>query len=431
MFTNNRHRLALLLTVFAAGLIALFVFIAWVCPAPGRWSDGSSAEFELRPGVSGTWEPRWESQWRREPWRDLGLRGVEAQQMTTEPLDAEILVHVDPPEAAKTIPLRARSAEEWFPIVDRLQSYGPTAEIDLPRVRRIDYRVTRVDPRFAGHRARLYVRGIEDSATDIETPAWVAACLVALFALLPSISWLRRENARARALSAKWAESAKSAEAAERLSSAAEGSHVSRWIHVLVPFVLLCLVGTWWFAIRRDFATLVFSLHSPPFELQAGAHAEWAPDWAAWPARKGQPVLSAVDFPLRRSDALRIAVRVDPPEAVRGVDTSTRTADGWMRIGSARERDGRIGLMLDTHPRIEYRIEDVASDFVGTRSVLAIDGEGDDVGLSRVIVGDAVDWLLMFLAVGLLLTWLIAGLVRWRHASRRDPSATPALTEPR
>ncbi len=188
--SQPRIELPIVLRVLSAGAVLFCANAARHLYSLACWPDRSSDPFELRVGVEGDWIGFWEPQsgknrervlWLdRPPWtEDSGRLGSDIL-VTIEPHDAVIEQGSSPVDA------HGERLIEWG------REGGGLIVIDPPLVRRIHYRVARVDPSFEGSKTQLLVRGSADSEFPELAPVFLQGALWSvLLGLVPGILWFR------------------------------------------------------------------------------------------------------------------------------------------------------------------------------------------------------------------------------------------------
>src|SRR5262249_30891975 len=145
--------------------------------------------FELRAGVEGDWNAQWEPRSGQDRMRVLWL-DPPPWRAELDSLAADIRVTVEPREAVVSTPRHASISDSGDLVLPWGKGRDPIV-IDPPLVRRIHYRVERVEPQCEGRKIRLFVRGAPDSEHPELAPvfAWSAA-LCGVLGILPSCFWL-------------------------------------------------------------------------------------------------------------------------------------------------------------------------------------------------------------------------------------------------
>lgn len=145
----------------------------------------------MTPNSAGTWDPRWEPTSRSDRARPLGLRhnGRDAERSFNE---LDLAVRVEPLEALEPPDRERVDANGW---IQHARTSPIILSLSEPAlVRRIEWRLGKLEPTYPGHRFTLLVPGNPESSSP---RAWRYPAVVSLFALAVSIAlarWSRKSG---------------------------------------------------------------------------------------------------------------------------------------------------------------------------------------------------------------------------------------------
>jgi len=159
--------------LFASGAVRQFRM--------SSWDDRESPPFDLSAGAHGRWDVQWEARGGTDRGRTALLRSIGSGEPNW-PESIEMWTRVDPVEALATHQRRP-AGSDWVR-ADVPENAGVVGIAEPTLVRRIDWRVDRVEPAVFPVRFRFLVRGDPHSEHPRHWPMFASiASMAALFAI--------------------------------------------------------------------------------------------------------------------------------------------------------------------------------------------------------------------------------------------------------